>query len=122
MLSEWLRDLRYRLRALFRRAAVERELGGELHSHLDREAEKYVKAGLSREEAMRQARLAFGGLARFKEESRDARGLSLVDRLAQDLRYAVRGLKAKPGFAAAVIPTLALGIGATPPYSGWSTG
>lgn len=94
MLSEWLSDLRYRLRALFRRGAVERELEDELRFHLEREAEKLVRAGLSPEEAYRRARLAFGGVDRFKEESRDARGLTLVDWVTQDLRYAIRGLRA----------------------------
>jgi len=111
MLTGWLSDLRYRLRALFRRDAMERELDAELRFHLEREAEKYVGAGMSPGEAARRARLEFGGVDRFKEESREARGLTLVDWVAQDLRYASRGLKSSPGFAAGVIVTLALGIG-----------
>jgi putative ABC transport system permease protein len=112
MLTEILSDVRYRLRALFRRAAVEKELDQELRFHLEREAEKHVREGLSPEEAMHLARVAFSGVDSVKEASRDGRGLVVLETASQDLRYALRGLRRHPGLTAGVILRLGLGIGA----------
>jgi predicted permease len=107
-----LSDLRFRLRALFRRDAMERELDDELRFHIERETEKYVQAGMPLEEAQRKARIAFGGVAQFKEETREARGIAVIETIGQDLRYGLRGLRMKPAFTAAIVITLGLGIGA----------
>src|SRR5690349_10087294 len=112
MLTELWSDLRYRLRALVHRGEMERELDEELHFHIAREAEKYERLGVARDEALRRARLLFGGVDRTKEETREARGTVLVETFIQDLRYALRGLKARPAFTLSVMLTLGLGIGA----------
>ncbi|HEX6315808.1 MAG TPA: ABC transporter permease, partial [Gemmatimonadaceae bacterium] len=105
-------DLRYRLRALFRRDAMERELDQELQFHIEQETAKHLRAGLPPDEARRRARATFGGMEGVKDDTRDARGLVALETLAQDLRYAVRGLAAHPVFTGGVVLTLGLGIGA----------
>jgi predicted permease len=104
-------DLLYRLRTLFRRKAVDRELEEELQYHLDREAEKYRQAEVTPDKAMRRAKLALGGTEQVRQQCREARGTKLIEDLAQDLRYAARQLRKSIGFTCAVILTLTLAIG-----------
>jgi len=111
-LSDLLSEMRYRFRALFRKHFMERDLDEELRFHIEQEAKKLQASGLTPEEARRQAHIAFGGVERIKDDTRDVSGVSWLEVLLQDLRYAARGLRARPAFTASVIVTLGLGIGA----------
>ncbi len=102
-----------RLRALLSRRREDRELDEELQFHVEREAEERMRGGMPPDEALRAARLAFGGVAQYREQARDARGIRPLEELAADVRFALRGLRRNPGFTASVVLVLALGLGAT---------
>jgi predicted permease len=106
--------LRFRgwVRALVRRSVVEQEMQDEMELHLGRATERLIARGMPPDAARAEARREFGNVAYIQEQARDARGVRWLDDAAQDLRYAVRGLRRKPGFALAVAGTLALGVGA----------
>jgi predicted permease len=107
-----LNKLGLRLRALFFKPEMEEALDEEVRFHLEREYEENLARGMNPEEARLAALRSFGGVERVKEESRDTRGVRLLEEVWQDLRFGARMLLKQKGVTAIAVLSLALGVGA----------
>ncbi|HTX74971.1 MAG TPA: ABC transporter permease [Terracidiphilus sp.] len=107
-----IRALWHRVHALIYARRGERDFDRELASHIEMHTEDGMRAGLSREEARRRAMVRLGGAEQTRQAHRERRTLTWLEIALQDVRYAMRGFRLNPVFAATAIVTLALGIGA----------
>jgi putative ABC transport system permease protein len=112
-LLAWPGRIARRLHSLVGRSAFERDMHDEMRFHIEMEAAELRRSGIEADEAMRRARLTFGAIEAHKESGREASGVRPIETLTDDVRHAWRQLGARKGFTAAVVVTLALGIGAT---------
>jgi predicted permease len=111
-IDRWWDIVRLRLRSLLRSGRLEQELDKELCFHLESETEANLRLGLAPLDAQHAALRRLGGVAQIQEECRDMRRAGYFENFVRDLQYAIRTLARTPGFAAVIVLTLALSIGA----------
>jgi predicted permease len=111
-MARWLDRFRLRLRSLFHGDAVDAELRREIQQHLDEEIEENVRRGMTAGQARSAALRAFGPAASIAEACRDTRRVSVIQNVAQDLRYTLRSLAQQPFLLAAATLSIAVAVGA----------
>jgi putative ABC transport system permease protein len=111
-MTDYLRALMARLLGLLGIRKADLEFDDEIRAHLELLTARYIRQGMTLDEAAAAARRRFGNVAMLKEVNREMRGIRFIETLVQDLRYSLTILKRNPGLSFVVMLTLALGIGA----------
>jgi predicted permease len=106
------RTIAARIRELATRSKVAAEQDEEFRFHLEMQTEENLRRGMPPDQARREARVAFGGEQKFREATHDSRGFAALEGTFREVALAARRLRRRPGLVAAVVVTLALGIGA----------
>jgi putative ABC transport system permease protein len=101
-----------KLRSLGRRRALKQEIDDELRFHIEQRTAENIAAGMSPEDAAREARRRFGNAQSVREECREVGGASFGETVVQDVRFGLRMMFKNPGFSAVAVLTIGLGIGA----------
>ena len=108
-----LMTLASRLRFAASRQRVDEETSREVEAHVDLLVDRYVRSGMTPDDAHVAARRQFGNALLVREELHQMNSIGWVERLTQDLRFTSRTIRSNAGFSVTAIGTLALGIGAT---------
>jgi putative ABC transport system permease protein len=112
MMPTPLRLFMARLRAFFGGAAGDRDFEQELAAHLEMATEDNIRAGMTPQDARRQASIRLGAQTSLQSRHRDERGFPVLEDLVQDLRFSARLILKERWFSAAAVAAIALGIGA----------
>ena len=110
----WLTRVRSWLKWIVKRRQLETDMEAEALFHMENRAEDLARTGVPRQEAMRRARIEFGGVESHKDAIRGSLGLLFWDELGADFRFALRIMPRNPGFTVVAVLSLGVGIGVLP--------